>query len=65
MQVTIDNTNYKLIPSNISSLDKIKKNQLVFKNDIYEKYSATAEVDCELIICNDINLMRRFEKKLI
>ena len=65
MQVTIDNTNYKLIPSNISSLDKIKKNQLVFKNDIYEKYSATAELDCELIICNDINLMRRFEKKLI
>jgi m7GpppX diphosphatase len=65
MQVTIDNTNYKLIPSKISSLDKIKKNELVFKNDIYEKYSATAELECELIICNDINLMRHFEKKII
>lgn len=65
MQVNIDNINYKLIPSSISSLDRIKKNQLVFKNDIYEKYSATAEVECELIICNDINLMPRFEKKII
>jgi m7GpppX diphosphatase len=65
MQVNIDNINYKLIPSKISSLDKIKKNELVFKNDIYEKYSATAEIDCELIICNDINLMSRFEKKII
>ncbi len=65
MQVNIDNMNYKLIPSRISSLDRIKKNQLVFKNDIYEKYSATAEVECELIICNDINLMPGFEKKII
>lgn len=65
MQVNIDNINYKLIPSSISSLDRIKKNQLVFKNDIYEKYSATAEVECELIICNDVNLMPRFEKKII
>jgi m7GpppX diphosphatase len=65
MQVNIDNMNYKLIPSRVSSLDRIKKNQLVFKNDIYEKYSATAEVECELIICNDINLMPRFEKKII
>jgi len=65
MQVNIDNINYKLIPSNISSLDRIKKNELIFKNDIYEKYRATAEVECELIICNDINLMPRFEKKII
>jgi len=65
MQVNIDNINYKLIPSHISSLDNIKKNELIFKNDIYEKYRATAEVECELIICNDINLMPRFEKKII
>jgi hypothetical protein len=65
MQVNIDNINYKLIPSRLSSLDNIKKNQLVFKNDIYEKYRAIAEIECELIICNDINLMRRFDKKII
>jgi m7GpppX diphosphatase len=65
MQVNIDNINYKLIPSSISSLDRIKKNELIFKNDIYEKYRATAELECELIICNDINVMPRFEKKII
>lgn len=63
MQLTIDNINYKLIPSNITSLDSIKKNELILKNDIYEKYKATAEFECELIICNDIHLMPRFEKK--
>jgi len=65
MQVNIDNINYKLIPSKVSSLDNIKKKLLIFKNDIYEKYKATAEVECELIICNDISQIRRFEKKII
>lgn len=65
MQVTIDNVNYKFIPSKISTFDSIRKNELVLKNDIYEKYRATSEVEGELIICNDLNQMRRFEKKLI
>ena len=65
MQVNIDNVNYKFIPSKLYSLETIKKNELVLKNDIYEKYKATAEVEGELIICNDINQMRRFEKKII
>ena len=64
MQVTIDNTNYKFIPSKLSSIDNIKKKQLLLKNDIYEKYSCTTEVEGELIICNDINRMRKFEKKI-
>lgn len=65
MQVTIANTNYKFIPSQISSFDSIRKNDLILKNDIYEKYSAIVEVEGELIICNDINKMRRSEKKII
>jgi m7GpppX diphosphatase len=65
MQVTIDNTNYKFIPSKLSSIDNIKKKQLLLKNDIYEKYSCTTEVEGELIICNDINRMRKFEKKIV
>jgi len=65
MQVTIDNVNYKFIPSRLSSLDSIKKNESVLKNDIYEKYKATAEIEGELIICNDINQMKRFEKKIV
>jgi len=65
MQVTIDNINYKFIPSKLSTIDSISKKELVLKNDVYEKYNATAEVQGELIICNDINQMRQFEKKII
>lgn len=65
MQVTIDNVNYKFIPSRLVSTSTIKKNKLVLKNDVYEKYNATAEVEGELIICNDVNQMRRFEKRLV
>jgi len=64
MQVTIDNVNYKFLPSRLSSLDSIIKNKLTLKNDIYEKYEATAQIDGELIICNDVKLMRRSEKKI-
>lgn len=62
MQVTIDNVNYKFIPSKI---DSISRKDLVLKNDVYEKYNATAQLDGELIICNDINQIRPFEKKII
>lgn len=65
MQVNIDNINYKFIPSRLSTIDSIVKKDLVLKNDIYEKYNATAEIEGELIICNDVNKMRRFEKKII
>jgi hypothetical protein len=65
MQVTIDNVNYKFLPSRLTNVDSIIKNKMTLKNDIYEKYDATALIDGELIICNDANLMRRSEKKII
>lgn len=65
MQVTIDNANYKFIPSRLSSTDNIKKKELILKNDIYEKYKCKAEVEGELIICNDISKIRKFNKKII
>lgn len=65
MQVTIDKINYKFIPSKLTSFDSIIKQNSLLKNHIYEKYKATAEVEGELIICNDINQMRRFEKKIV
>jgi m7GpppX diphosphatase len=65
MQVTIDNVNYKFLPSQLTNVDSIIKNKMTLKNDVYEKYDATAQVDGELIICNDVNLMRRSEKKII
>ena len=65
MQVTIENINYKFIPSNVTSFDKIIKNNKTMENDVYEKYEATAEISGELIICNDITKMKRTEKKII
>lgn len=65
MQVTIDKINYKFIPSKLYSFDSIQKNQLILKNDIYEKYNCIAQVEGELIICNDTNKMRKSDKKII
>lgn len=65
MQINIDNINYKFIPSNIKSFNSIKNKKLLLKNDIYEKYEATAEIQCELIICNDTNMCKKSEKKII
>jgi m7GpppX diphosphatase len=65
MQVTIENVNYKFIPSKVTSFDQIVKNNKTMENDIYEKYEATAEISGELIICNDVTKMKHTEKKLI
>ena len=65
MQVTIENVNYKFIPSKVMSFDQIIRNNKTMENDIYEKYEATAEISGELIICNDITKMKHTEKKLV
>ena len=65
MQVTIENVNYKFIPSKVTSFDQIVRNNKTMENDIYEKYEATAEISGELIICNDVTKMKHTEKKLI
>jgi hypothetical protein len=64
MQVTIDQINYKFIPSRVTSFDNIVKHKTTMENDIYTKYEATAEISGELIVCNDVSKMRRVEKKL-
>jgi m7GpppX diphosphatase len=65
MQVTIDNINYKFLPSSVTSFDKIIKNKKTMENDVYEKYEATAEISGELIVCNDVTKMKHTEKKII
>jgi m7GpppX diphosphatase len=65
MQVTIDNVNYKFIPSKVTSFDKIVKNNKTMENDVYEKYEATAEISGELIVCNDVTKIKHTEKKLV
>jgi len=65
MQLTIENVNYKFIPSKVTSFDQIVRNKKTMENDIYEKYEATAEISGELIICNDVTKMKHTEKKLV
>ena len=65
MQTTIENINYKFIPSKVSSFDKIIKNKKTMENDVYEKYEATAEILGELIVCNDVTKMKQTEKKVV
>ena len=65
MQKTIDNVNYKFIPSNVHSIDKTMKTKKIMENDVYEKYEATATVDGELIICKDVTQMKQRVKKIV
>jgi m7GpppX diphosphatase len=65
MQQTIDNVNYKFIPSNVYNIEKTMKVKKTMENDIYEKYEATAIVDGELIVCKDASKLKQRVKKLV
>ena len=65
MQQTIDNINYRFIPSKVTSFDSIIKENQTLKNDIYEKYEAKTEISGELIICKDVTQMKQRAKKLV
>jgi m7GpppX diphosphatase len=65
MQQTIDNVNYKFIPSKVTSFDGIIKEKKTMENDVYEKYEAKTEISGELIICKDVSKMKQRVKKLV
>ena len=65
MQQTIDNINYRFIPSKVTSFDRIIKEKKIMENDIYEKYEAKAEITGELIICKDVTQMKQRVKRLV
>ena len=65
MQQTIDNINYRFIPSKVTSFDSIIKEKKIMENDIYEKYEAKAEITGELIICKDVTQMKQRVKRLV
>jgi m7GpppX diphosphatase len=65
MQQTIDNINYKFIPSKVTSFDIITKIKQTMENDIYEKYEATTEISGELIICKDVTQLKQGVKRLV
>ena len=59
-----DNKKYQFIPSSVHSFDDIKLNKQTMSNDIYTKYQATAEINGQLIVCNDVSKMKRYTKKI-
>ena len=65
MQQTIDNVNYRFIPSKVYNIDRSVRGKKTLENDVYEKYEATAIVDGELIICKDVTQMKQRAKKLV
>jgi m7GpppX diphosphatase len=65
MQQTINNVNYKFIPSKVYNIEKTMKVKKTMENDIYEKYEATAIVDGELIVCKDVSQMKQRVRKLV
>jgi diadenosine tetraphosphate (Ap4A) HIT family hydrolase len=67
MQRTIDNIHYKFIPYSIdeNKFNSIIRHSNTMHNDVYEKYTATAEINGELIVCKDPSKMKQRVKKLI
>lgn len=63
MQYINENKHYKFIPQKVLMVDESNKKQ-TFKNDIYDKYQASATIEGELIVCNDITKMRKSQKKI-
>ena len=57
MEEIIDNKYYKFTPSKIDDFYNINKKDMIFENDIYQKFNASAETFGELIICNDTSRM--------
>jgi m7GpppX diphosphatase len=64
MQYIKENKHFKFIPSSIIMVDESSKKQ-TFKNDIYDKYQASATIEGELVVCNDISKMRKSQKKIV
>jgi m7GpppX diphosphatase len=64
MQFIKENKHFKFIPSSVIMVDESSKKQ-TFNNDIYNKYQASATIEGELIVCNDISKMRKSQKKIV
>jgi m7GpppX diphosphatase len=65
MEFFNDKVKLKFIPKKVISFDKIKKENLIMTNDVYEKYNATTNILGELIICNDISKTKQYNSKKI
>lgn len=64
MQYISENKHYKFIPQKVITIDDSNKKH-TFKNDVYDKYQASATIEGELIVCNDMSKMRKSQKKIV
>jgi len=64
MQYINENKHYKFIPSKVIMVDDSSKKH-TFKNDVYDKYQASATIEGELVVCNDMSKMRKSQKKIV
>ena len=65
MEIYYDNKKYSFIPNKINLIENIQIKNLIMKNDIFEKYDASINLDGQYIICNDVTQIKNFSKKVI
>ena len=65
MEFISNKSKFKFIPKKVVSFDQITKNELIFSNDIHEKYNATTLISGQLIVCTDITKIKQNGKKII
>ncbi len=65
MEFINNNKKYTFIPDKVNLIENIKIKNLNMKNDIFEKYDASLNLDGQYIICNDKSQIKKFSKKII
>ena len=58
MEYIEDNIKTIFIPYKLDLFQKIIRKNIIFKNDVFEKYKAKCMVDGTLVVCNDITKLR-------
>jgi m7GpppX diphosphatase len=65
MEIYYDNKKYSFIPNKINLIENIQIKNLIMKNDIFEKYDASINLEGQYIICDDKSQIKIFSKKII
>jgi m7GpppX diphosphatase len=69
MELTEGQINHKFIPTSVLSFLDIQtlsnQTNLIFKNDVFEKYEVITEVKGEYILCSDIRKLKKHSKILV
>ena len=65
MEIYYDNKKYSFIPNKINLIENIQIKNLLMKNDIFEKYDASINLEGQYIICDDKSQIKIFSKKII